>query len=402
VQSKCFQLTECLSEAMPPTINRPVPAEVMFDFQVVLQKESFETPFGLSVQFPESRSVVVKQVKDIGLVPSWNRSNYEKQVEVGDIIVDINGISGDADMMMKELDNRWIVMSICKGMRVDFTCELTRGADTSNNSNNVGVVAGFPMGIPGVIVVKFLKEQGLIPKYNKTADPQYQISPGDLIVAVNDIRKDVDAMMKQFQEQKISVSVKKGPKCDFSVHLTRSGSDMIGLSIGVDDDTQSLFVKELKEGGAVQNWNILNPDRRICLNDEIVSVNGVAGNTVQMIAEIKEQSPLLLLRKAEDRRIVEPEVAAKHEQEVNDAEPQPSKDPFIRSGNPGIRRIDDTTERQLGLIADGDEIFADVRGMPAAKIAERVEIDMVPVDGDDQRGLNACRETPVCSFGMCI
>jgi len=59
--------------------------------------------------------------------------------------------------------------------------------------------------------IQALKEEGIAPAYNKTQEnaPEQQIKAGDLIVAVNAVFGDLDAMKKQLSEKAVTLTLKR-------------------------------------------------------------------------------------------------------------------------------------------------------------------------------------------------
>jgi len=85
------------------------------DFKINLEKNSHGRissltgggggPEGLGVVviYPEKRVMLVRAMKDEGLIPAWNRAaETEVQVRPGDMIVAINSVFGNTDDMAKE------------------------------------------------------------------------------------------------------------------------------------------------------------------------------------------------------------------------------------------------------------------------------------------------------------
>eukprot|EP00929_Paragymnodinium_shiwhaense_P054774 TRINITY_DN2744_c0_g1_i2.p2 TRINITY_DN2744_c0_g1~~TRINITY_DN2744_c0_g1_i2.p2 ORF type:complete len:257 (-),score=93.69 TRINITY_DN2744_c0_g1_i2:243-1013(-) len=64
---------------------------------------------------------------------------------------------------------------------------------------------------PAGILVQGLKEEGLVPTYNKQYEntPEQQVREGDVIVAVNAVFGDFEQMKKELEQQKISMIMKR-------------------------------------------------------------------------------------------------------------------------------------------------------------------------------------------------
>merc|ERR1712176_1316873 len=64
---------------------------------------------GISVLFPEHKSVKINSVKSSGLLPNWNRQHQDKpeyMVRAGDVIVSANGVFDNSVLMMAQLRDR--------------------------------------------------------------------------------------------------------------------------------------------------------------------------------------------------------------------------------------------------------------------------------------------------------
>lgn len=74
--------------------------------QIVLEKESDAEEFGTTVAFPDKTSLLIKAFTGKGTVVSHNAKNLstpDAQVQLGDCIVEVNGVSGDKEKMMAEI-----------------------------------------------------------------------------------------------------------------------------------------------------------------------------------------------------------------------------------------------------------------------------------------------------------
>lgn len=62
------------------------------------------TPLGIRVGTKDTEALPVDAINPAGVIPDWNKSNgKEKQVQVGDTIISVNGVSGSAEKMKQEL-----------------------------------------------------------------------------------------------------------------------------------------------------------------------------------------------------------------------------------------------------------------------------------------------------------
>jgi len=69
------------------------------EFIVLLQKTNLSQPIGLDVDVSDEQALVIERVHDNGALPTWNKKNPAYVVRAGDAIVEVNGISADAERM---------------------------------------------------------------------------------------------------------------------------------------------------------------------------------------------------------------------------------------------------------------------------------------------------------------
>merc|ERR1740117_709500 len=65
------------------------------DFKIQLEKTTGSDKMGAIVVSPDDEILVVRSVKEQGMIPDWNKRNEnapELQVKPGDLILSINGI----------------------------------------------------------------------------------------------------------------------------------------------------------------------------------------------------------------------------------------------------------------------------------------------------------------------
>merc|ERR1711972_1151208 len=72
-------------------------------WNVTLEKATDGT-VGLDVVEKESKFLKVKkEVKEDGLVGEWNKSNPDKAIQLGDFIIEVNGVKEDSAQMLSEI-----------------------------------------------------------------------------------------------------------------------------------------------------------------------------------------------------------------------------------------------------------------------------------------------------------
>jgi len=82
--------------------------------------ESLGRHLGVDVNHTDKRTLRVVQLKSFGLIPEWNRRVAERggqdHVEVGDRIVAINGIEGNASRMIQACkESKTLLLQVRRG-----------------------------------------------------------------------------------------------------------------------------------------------------------------------------------------------------------------------------------------------------------------------------------------------
>uniref|UniRef100_A0A7S1EWV9 PDZ domain-containing protein n=1 Tax=Noctiluca scintillans TaxID=2966 RepID=A0A7S1EWV9_NOCSC len=68
------------------------------EFEIRLDKSN-KQPLGIDVDLADERTMLVEKMAPAGLLHDWNRANPDKEVNIGDRIIDVNGTSGNARAM---------------------------------------------------------------------------------------------------------------------------------------------------------------------------------------------------------------------------------------------------------------------------------------------------------------
>lgn len=74
-------------------------------FSVVIPHREAGEELGLYLDLEDGKSLLIEGMNE-GLLDRWNISNPEQRVKVGDRIMDINGINGNASLMLDELTSK--------------------------------------------------------------------------------------------------------------------------------------------------------------------------------------------------------------------------------------------------------------------------------------------------------
>lgn len=89
------------------------------------------------------------------------------------------------------------------------------------------------------------------------------------------------------------------------VTVTISGSNRLGVDADWSDG-KTLYIKAIL-AGAVHDWNRENPTKAVQPGDRVISVNGVTGDALAMVREIKDRNLLLLLFQKADEKMEDSE-----------------------------------------------------------------------------------------------
>lgn len=96
-------------------VAKPVAQPVEGDFKVTLERTSDEQTLGLRVIDAEQGVLRVEGVKEEGLVPDFikaNESTPDQHVKQGDLIVAVNGVTGETDKLKAEFKAKTIELTI--------------------------------------------------------------------------------------------------------------------------------------------------------------------------------------------------------------------------------------------------------------------------------------------------
>lgn len=72
-------------------------------FKVDLERGADDVSLGMKVKAVPGSVLEVTTVKEDGLVASWNQAHQQKAIREGQLIVEVNGVSGDTDLLFEEL-----------------------------------------------------------------------------------------------------------------------------------------------------------------------------------------------------------------------------------------------------------------------------------------------------------
>eukprot|EP00927_Polykrikos_kofoidii_P087221 TRINITY_DN9993_c0_g1_i2.p1 TRINITY_DN9993_c0_g1~~TRINITY_DN9993_c0_g1_i2.p1 ORF type:complete len:320 (+),score=55.73 TRINITY_DN9993_c0_g1_i2:97-1056(+) len=106
-QQTCSSIEEFLErdETAPPAA----------DFEVVLERRLYGETLGLAMSTHNKKLLQVEKLRTKGMIPAWNASHEstpEVQVRIGDWVLAVNGVWGNADLMITEVVQETVRLSI--------------------------------------------------------------------------------------------------------------------------------------------------------------------------------------------------------------------------------------------------------------------------------------------------
>eukprot|EP00929_Paragymnodinium_shiwhaense_P019738 TRINITY_DN13358_c0_g1_i2.p1 TRINITY_DN13358_c0_g1~~TRINITY_DN13358_c0_g1_i2.p1 ORF type:complete len:246 (-),score=42.95 TRINITY_DN13358_c0_g1_i2:195-932(-) len=189
-----------------------------FDFEVRLQRHEECDRLGLDVVFPESKWLLVKDVKPQGLVADWNKANEANvHVRLSDYILAVNGVSGDADKMVARLADKMVSLCVLRhpeqaplplgrACRYDFDVCLHRAAP----EEKIGLDLAFATD-SSCLLIRGISESGLANSWNRKMAAR-ELVCSDSIVAVNGVTGDLNKMVLRLQEMTVHLCIRRHVK----------------------------------------------------------------------------------------------------------------------------------------------------------------------------------------------
>mmetsp|Transcript_113498 Transcript_113498/g.321148 ORF Transcript_113498/g.321148 Transcript_113498/m.321148 type:complete len:273 (+) Transcript_113498:179-997(+) len=229
-----------IKEEPAPEASKDAPATNSKDFsQWELESDEFvitvtlagKDILGLDVDWADGKTLYIKGVKN-GVVKEWNRDHPDEAVKGGDRIIAINGVADDPDAMLGECRNRGRLSLLVRG-QVDRTAQRARakqkldapmvvqdaspqpslGPDESVVSvDTLGQALGLDVDwADGRTLYIRSMHPGAIENWNRSRPPDQVVQPGCIIVAVNGLAGDTEAMVQQCRSQRRLQLIVRGP-----------------------------------------------------------------------------------------------------------------------------------------------------------------------------------------------
>ena len=251
---------------------------------------------GVDADWSDGKTLYIKAIW-AGAVSDWNKENPTKAVQPGDRVISVNGVTGDAQAMVREIKDRNLLLLFQKASDDKMVTVSVSG------SNSLGMDADWGDG--KTLYIKAILA-GAVSDWNKE-NPTKAVQPGDRVISVNGVTGDAQAMVREIKDRNLLLLFQKASD-DKMVTVSVSGSNSLGMDADWGDG-KTLYIKAIL-AGAVSDWNKENPTKAVQPGDRVISVNGVTGDAQAMAREIKDRNLLLLLfQKASDDKMEEPEPA---------------------------------------------------------------------------------------------
>lgn len=157
---------------------------------------------------------------------------------------------------------------------------------------------GEPLGISldvsdNISAIVTAVQNGVVDAWNEGADENSRIDTGDRIVDVNGFSGDAEKILQRLRKDTELQIVLQRPT-EFNVSIEKVGNS-IGLEFAHAVNGQSLLVNYVRSSGPVANWNSVHRDLAVKKNDRIVEVNGIRGDSRELLDLIKEPKNLELI-----------------------------------------------------------------------------------------------------------
>eukprot|EP00927_Polykrikos_kofoidii_P020322 TRINITY_DN19613_c0_g1_i2.p1 TRINITY_DN19613_c0_g1~~TRINITY_DN19613_c0_g1_i2.p1 ORF type:complete len:370 (+),score=54.69 TRINITY_DN19613_c0_g1_i2:44-1111(+) len=171
------------------------------------------------------------------------------------------------------------------------SCRYEVTIDRGNRSTGLAVNRR-PLGL---LVVQ-VEDNGPVKEWNDSNKGE-RIIAGDLIVAINGAHASAEEMLSTIRsETHLVLTLRRLMQYEVVIQKKKC----VGLEVSSRKDT-ILIVKLVGEGGPVEEWNrTAQPQNVVRIGDRITKVNGVMGNTVELLDEIRTSNTVTLCLRRPD------------------------------------------------------------------------------------------------------
>jgi hypothetical protein len=239
-------------------------------FEVVLERTGvYAKSIGMVISPDDNpKHLVVDRLLERSLISEWNEKQQDdrKMVRPGDVIRTVNGVQGDGERMLKELQSSEMGSTLM--LRVEERVNLESISTTSGGSGSDKPQQYEELKVSEGTTLDSFNMMNPIPSPFSSPRSPDEATPADLT----------------------------GDLCraPFEVTLERTGphANSIGLIVSADDHPRHLVVDNVLDVGLVADWNLLQEDnfKKVRPGDILLSVNSVRGNSKLMLKEMSRKS----------------------------------------------------------------------------------------------------------------
>jgi len=246
---------------------KPDPSE----FQITLDRTG-GLPLGIDVQKALTQRLIIEGVGESGLVASWNASNPDHKVKLGDYIVEVNGKRGDMEAIVNECRQlQPLVLTILPHRVADEeTFNVRASSSTERRDASCNTSPYDPNEEPS-------RAEVCLPV---TMDAEVE-NPHASTGTSSSSSGDRDQAVVRSQAARVTK--------EYDIELDRTDGSKLGIDVAPAHEAHPqahLLIEGISEG-LVQTWNDTHPDLRVEVGDSIVEVNGYRGDLRKMIGECK-------------------------------------------------------------------------------------------------------------------
>eukprot|EP00928_Gymnodinium_smaydae_P099971 TRINITY_DN9692_c0_g1_i1.p1 TRINITY_DN9692_c0_g1~~TRINITY_DN9692_c0_g1_i1.p1 ORF type:complete len:847 (+),score=175.30 TRINITY_DN9692_c0_g1_i1:109-2649(+) len=191
---------------------------------------------GIDIEHRDGRTLEVVHVSGDGLICRWNQLNPSKQVHTGDIIIEVNGVRGNSEQLVRQAE-RLSPLNIIVRRAVDPASDAAMGEEVGSFT-----VAG---------VSRHLQSESQL---------EFDDEDDNLL-----------------DEENLS------PESLYSIILDKSRGGRLGAQVD-HENGRTLLIQSIGYG-LLEEWNKFNMDRRVSRGDRIIEVNGIRGDSVRLVNE---------------------------------------------------------------------------------------------------------------------
>lgn len=192
--------------------------------------------------------------------------------------------------------------------RMDFESRMMSTSQSSPQNARL-LSRQSPTSAPEALVVRKVHDHGLLKLWN-LRHVRAEVKPQDRIVSVNG-EVTVEGMQREIRSRRVLMNVVRYPEF-FEVRLSKEGGKRLGFRFERPQcpTSEGVRITEVLADGALPDHNtgqlILGRCHYVVLPDmRIESVNGISGDSVEIVAELKRADAVrLVIRRAEQEAVM--------------------------------------------------------------------------------------------------